>query len=385
MMKATIRFIFCCACFGAFAFSTAAQNEPTITVSKSDRINLTVSPISGGDGAIATKTLQNDLTLSGFFVLGGANAVYTAGGTASGGSLQGRVTDHSGGTVLAKTYNGGAKENAHQFADDIIETLTGNKGIAGSKISFIATRSGHKEVYVADYDGSNVRQMTHDGVISVHPSISPDGRKIAYTGYQSGYADVYVIDLGNGARSRVANYPGTNSGASFSPDGGRLALTISKDGNPELYTISAGGGGARRLTRTHGVESGPTWSPNGDEIIYSSDDRGSPQLYRISASGGSGEMISTGHGYCTEPNWSPDGKKVVFNVRSGGEFQIAVLDLGGGGSRIVGVGQDPAWGPDSRHIIFAEGGALYMLDTVTSRKNKIVDGLGKITEPSWSR
>ncbi len=43
MMKAGIRFIFCCTCFGAIAFSAAAQNEPTITVSKSDRINLTVA------------------------------------------------------------------------------------------------------------------------------------------------------------------------------------------------------------------------------------------------------------------------------------------------------------------------------------------------------
>lgn len=362
-----------------------AQDTPTITVSKSDRINLNVTPLSGGEGAVATKTLQNDLTLSGFFVLGGANAVYTASGTASGGSLQGRVVDHRGGTVLAKTYSGSARQNAHRFADDIVETLTGNKGIANSKISFIATRSGHKEVYVADCDGSNVRQMTHDGVISVHPSISSDGRRIAYTGYQSGYPDVYVIDLTSGARNRVANYPGTNSGASFSPDSDRLALTVSKDGNPELYTISAGGSGARRLTRTHGVESGPTWSPSGDEIIYSSDDRGSPQLYRISSSGGSGQLISTGHSYCTEPNWSPDGKKIAFNVRGGGEFQIAVLDLGGGGARIVGAGQDPMWGPDSRHIIFTEGGALYMLDTLTSRRNKILDGLGKITEPSWSR
>jgi TolB protein len=372
-------------CLTSCAVSLFAQETPTITVSKSDRINLNVTPLSGGEGTNATKTLENDLTLSGFFVLGGANAVYTASGSASGGSLQGRVVDHSGGTVLSKSYSGSARENAHRFADDIVETLTGNKGIAGSKISFIATRSGKKEVYVADCDGSNVRQMTHDGVISVHPSISPDARRVAYTGYQSGYADVYVIDLGSGARSRVANYPGTNSGASFSPDGSRLALTISKDGNPELYTISAGGGGARRLTHTHGVESGPTWSPNGDEIIYSSDDRGSPQLYRISSSGGSGQMISTGHSYCTEPNWSPDGKKIAFNVRSGGDFQIAVLELSGGGARIVGVGQDPVWGPDSRHVIFAEGGALYLLDSLTSRKNKILDGLGKITEPSWSR
>jgi TolB protein len=152
-----------------------------------------------------------------------------------------------------------------------------------------------------------------------------------------------------------------------------------------LYTVSAGGGGARRLTHTRAVESSPTWSPSGDEIIYSSDAGGSPQLYRISASGGSGQLISTGHGYCTEPNWSPDGKKIAFNVRGGGEFQVAIVDLGGGGTRIVSSGENPVWGADSRHIIFTQGGALFMLDTVNSHKTKILDGLGKITEPSWSR
>jgi TolB protein len=385
MMKKAFRFSASLICLTSFTFFTQGEELPTITVRKGDRINLIVSPLSGGEGVAATRILQNDLTLSGSFILGGANTIYTARGTASGGSLQGQVVDNGGGTVLSKTYSGSARENAHRFADDIVETLTGSKGFASSKISFIATRSGRKEVYVADYDGSNVRQMTHDGVISVHPSISPDARKIAYTGYQSGYADVYVIDLGSSARNRVANYPGTNSGATFSPDGGRLALSVSKDGNPELYTISANGGGARRLTRTRGVESGPTWSPDGDEIIYSSDDRGSPQLHRISASGGSGQMISAGHNYCTEPSWSPDGNKIAFNVRGGGGFQIAVLDLQAGGTRIVGTGQDPAWGADSRHIIFTDGGALYLLDTITSRKNKILDGLGKITEPSWSR
>jgi TolB protein len=362
-----------------------AEDVPTITVRKGDQINLAVSALGGSEGAATTKVVQNDLAVSGYFTLEGADSSYTVRGTASGGSLQGQVVDHSGGTVLAKTYGGSTRENAHQFANDIIETLTGHKGIAGSKITFSATRSGKKEVYLADYDGSNVRQLTHDNTISVHPSLSADGRRIAYTGYQSGYADVYVIDIGSGARNRIVNFPGTNSGATFSPDGSRLALTISKDGNPELYTVSASGGGARRLTHTRGVESGPTWSPDGDEIIYSSDQGGSPQLYRISASGGEGRPISTGRSYCTEPNWSPDGKRVAFNVRGGGEFQVAVLDLPNGGTRTVGVGQDPVWGADSRHLIFSEGGALYLLDTVSSRKSKIVDGLGKISEPSWSR
>jgi len=369
---------------GLVTTPSRAEEPPTITITKGDKINLLIAGLGGGEGANATKVLQNDLTLSGYFILS-PNASYTARGTAAGGSVQGLVVDRSGGTVLSKSYSGSTRENAHRFANDIIETLTGNKGFATSKIAFIGTRTGKKEVYLGDYDGTNVRQLTHDGTISVHPSLSPDGRRIAYTGYQSGYPDVYVIDVASGARNRIVNFPGTNSGAAFSPDGGRIALTVSKDGNPELYTVNASGGGARRLTHTRGVESGPTWSPNGDEIVYSSDDRGSPQLYRISASGGQGQLISTGHGYCTEPNWSPDGKKVAFNVRGGGEFEVAVLDLGGGGTRILSSGENPAWGADSRHIIFAQGGALYLLDTVTSRKTKVLDGVGKITEPSWSR
>ena len=363
----------------------AAQEVPTITVSKGDQINLSVTPLGGGDGPVATKIVQNDLTLSGYFTLGGANSTYTVRGTASAGNLQGQVVDHSGGTVLSKTYNASSRENAHQFANDVIETLTGHKGLAGTKITFIATRSGKKEVYVADFDGSNVRQLTHDNTISVHPSFSPDGRRIAYTGYQSGYADVYVIDLGSGSRNRIVNFPGTNSGAAFSPNGSELFFFFNETATTEIYTVGANGGGARRLTRTRGVESGPTWSPDGSEIIYSSDQGGSPQLYRISSSGGSGQLLSTGRGYCTEPNWSPDGTKVAFNVRSGGDFQVSILDLKGGGTRTLSTGQDPVWGADSRHVIFTEGGALYMLDTVSSRRTKVLDGLGKITEPSWSR
>jgi hypothetical protein len=56
-------------------------------------------------------------------------------------------------------------------------TETGNKGFATTKIAFIATRGGKKEVYVADYDGTNVHQLTHDGVISAHPYFRSTGRK----------------------------------------------------------------------------------------------------------------------------------------------------------------------------------------------------------------
>jgi TolB protein len=378
MKRAAILFII-------LASGLNGQEATTITVRKGDTISAALQNLGGGDGAAATKVLQNDLDLSGWFSLTPPErATYIIGGSASGGSLQGEVKDQRGSVVLQKTYSGGVRAAAHQFSDDIVETLAGQKGIAGSKIAFVANRSGRKEIYTADYDGANVRQLTRDSSISVAPALAPDGSKLAYTGYQSGYADIYLINLGTGARNRIVKFPGTNSGAAFSPDGGQIACTLSKDGNPELYVIGASGGGGRRLTRTRGVESSPTWSPDGSQIIYSSDERGGPRLFKIGAGGGSGQLISTGYAYCTEPSWSPDGRKVAFTVRTGG-FSIAVKDLQSGVTNQVASGEDPVWGADSRHLVFSSGSSINLLDVQTGRSLPIVTGLGKVSEPTWSR
>jgi len=366
--------------------AAVAQDAPTITVRKGDRVSLAVSPLGGGSGAAVTKVLQNDLDLSGWFQLvPDSRASYVVSGTAGGGNLQGRVTDSGGSVVLSKSYSGDDRSVAHQFADDIVQTLTGNPGIATTKIAFVGTASGPKEIYLADYDGFNARRLTSDRTISVAPSLGPGARHLAYTGYQSGYADVYLIDVASGARQRVISAPGTNSGAAISPDGGRMALTMSKDGNPELYVTGLRGGTGKRLTRTRGVESSPTWSPDGREIIYSSDEGGSPQLYRISAGGGTPRRLNSGFGYCTDPSWSPDGRQVAFTVRSGGGFSIAVMDVNGGGARIVASGQTPAWARNSRHLIYSAGSSINLLDVQTGRTTSIVTGLGKVSEPTWSR
>ncbi len=363
-----------------------AQDAPTITIRKSDAINLALGGIGGGEGKAVGAVLQNDLGLAGAFLLGQpATASYVVSGAADGGSLQGLVKDRSGGTVLSKTYSGSSRDVAHRFADDIVETITGHPGIASSKITFAATRTGRKEIYTADYDGANVRQITKDGNISVAPALSADGTKLAYTGYLSGYADIYLVQLASGKRDRIVKFPGTNSGAAFSPDGGRIACSISKDGNPELYVVGANGSGARRLTRTRGVESSPSWSPDGNEIVFSSDENGSPRLFRISSGGGTAQPVSTGFGFCTEPSWSPDGHKIAFTVRQGG-FSIAFTDMRSGATRIVASGgEDPAWGADSRHLIYSDGSSLLLLDSQNGRSVPIVSGLGKVSEPSWSR
>jgi TolB protein len=220
-----MKFLSFVVCFLSLATTLYAQDTtgPVITVRKGTSQLVEVGGIGGPAGGTAKSVLKNDIELSGALSLGDAQtATVSLSGTATAGRFEGIATDKTSGVVLQKSYTGETRRAVHEFANDLVETLTGQKGIALSKVAFVADRTGHKEIYTCDYDGARTVQLTHDGAISVSPALSPDGRYLAYTGYQSGYADIYLVSLATGARNRIIKYPGTNSGAAFSPAGNLL-------------------------------------------------------------------------------------------------------------------------------------------------------------------
>src|SRR3954469_8392828 len=88
--------------------------------------------------------------------------------------------------VLGKEYKETATDEnarliAHKFANEIIFRLGGGvNGIAESKLAFVSARSGHKEIWIMDYDGAGQTQLTKLNSISLSPRISPDGGRVAY-------------------------------------------------------------------------------------------------------------------------------------------------------------------------------------------------------------
>ena len=164
--------------------------------------------------------------------------------------------------VLGKQYNDAATSDAvrviaHKFADEIIFRLGGGiQGIAESKLYFVSDRSGHKEIWMMDYDGANQQQITHLGSISLSPRISPDGSRLAFSSaMKSGWEILmYSFDL-----NRVVSFPrfgGMNFSPSWSPDG-KIAFSSSRNGYPNIFVVDASGGNARRLTNDQGPDIAP--------------------------------------------------------------------------------------------------------------------------------
>jgi len=305
--------------------------------------------------------------------------------------------------VLAKQYREKASEDnarliAHKFADEIIMRLGGGiNGIAETKLYFISNRTGNKEVWTMDYDGSNQHALTHLGSISLSPRISPDNSRVAFTTFAKGGVDIgmYSLDL-----NRMVSFPhfgGTNSSPAWAADGSHIAFSSSRTGDPEIYIADADGKNLKRLTAFHGPDVSPTWNPKtGTQIAWVSGRTGLPQIYIMDTDGTNVQRV-TDQGYAVSPSWSPNGQFLAFSwIRhygpgAPGNQDIYIMDIAS--KQFVQLTHDsgrndfPSWSPDGRHLVFQSDRAgrwqIFGMLADGSQVQQLTKA-GENTQPNWS-
>ncbi|MBI1840400.1 MAG: PD40 domain-containing protein [Verrucomicrobia bacterium] len=345
--------------------------------------------ITGYSGEVDS-VLKNDLFFMGMDSVPEAQANYILSGKFDGSQIEGSLMDKVNKNYLTRqAFRGGnARVQAHTLADTIAVALARGPGIARTKVAFKAKKGQVSEVFISDYDGFNLQQVTQDSTLTVAPCWA--GREVLYyTSYKLGNPDIYYHKLTTGERHPIARYLGLNTSAAVSPDGQHVAMILSKSGNPELYVSDLGGGNLRRLTTTPQEESSPCWSPDSREICYTSRASGINRLYRISAEGGAPRQIATiGASNCTEPSWSPDGKLIAFTSQAG-SFRVCVVEAKGGEAVVLVEGEDPSWAPNSRAIAFVKrqngNRVLSLLDGYSKRTKDVARVWESTSQPSWSR
>ncbi|MES1205255.1 MAG: DPP IV N-terminal domain-containing protein [Pseudomonadota bacterium] len=312
---------------------------------------------------------------------------------AGGGQLEGRlfVVARGDTAVLSKTYRAAdVRDAVHEFANDIVLSFTGVRGVFGSRIAFAQTGPGKHEIASVDMDGGRLSVLTRMDSDCLLPSYSPSGGEVAFTSYLRDNPDLWIVSAGGGRARRTSKQPGMNTGAAWSPDGGSIVLTLSYQGNSELYKINPSDGSIRvRLTNNPTIDSSPSFSPDGGQIAFVSNRQGSPQIFIMPASGGAARRVTYQGKYNQTPRWNPDPKKsiIAFTGRDErGVFDVFFIDTKtqqvtrvtqGKGSNL-----DPTWSPDGRLLAYASSrGGLFIDNPETRREVQITRG--GAASPSW--
>jgi TolB protein len=310
--------------------------------------------------------------------------------------FEGRVFDlGSGQAVLAKRYRGPAdvsRRIAHTFADEVIRFLIGKPGIALSEIAFTSDRSGHKEIYVMDYDGAGQRKITGHRSTSMSPAWNPGSGSLAYVSFFNGPPGIYLVELGSGRKRPVITSGSLNTSPSFAPDGRRIAFARSLEGNVEIFTVDTDGSNLRRLTNSNAIDTNPAWSPKGGEIAFTSSRAGNPHIYLMDAEGANQRRLTFDGTYNDGATWSPEGDMIAYTSRRDGVFQIAVTNVVTLETRVLTSGmaesESPAFSPDGRKIAFTsrrEGRKqIYVMDLDGSNLRQLTTE-GSNDMADWSR
>ena len=321
-------------------------------------------------------------------------------------TVQGWLYDAKNGTspqVLGKQYQDAATTDAaraiaHKFADEIIFRLGGGiQGIAESKIYFVSSRSGRKEIWAMDYDGANQHALTHVGSISLSPRVSPDGSRIAFSSLTRTGWDILMYSVDVGRLVAFPRFGGTNLSPAWSPDGTKLAFSSSRGGDPEIYVVDQSGSNLKRLTSFKGPDVSPAWNrKTGAQMAWVSGRSGLPQIYTMEADGTNPQRL-TEEGYAVSPAWSPNGQFLVFSwIRhygpgAPGAQDIYIMDIAS--KQWVQLTHDggrndfPYWSPDGRHIIFqsSRSGSEQIWTMLADGTNqKQLSFAGSNTQPNWS-
>ncbi len=308
------------------------------------------------------------------------------------------------------------RQRVHQLSDTVHRALFGTPGIASSRILYTVkdkTAGGEQpraEVWIADYDGSGPKQLTHDGDFTVTPLFLPpaEGKRSGayfYVSYKTGQPKIYLSSLDNNHARPLTTLKGNQLMPNISKDQHQIAFVSDAAGNPDLFLLSfnpeTGAQGKPRqiFSQRASAQASPSFSPDGTRLAFVSNKDGTPRIYilELPAPGqkptGEPHLITRRNRDNTAPSWSPDGKRIAYSSMTHGVRQIWIYETATGEEWQLTHGtsgkENPSWAPNSLHLVFnsatPSGSELYMVNLNQPKAVRLTSGPGEKRFPSWEK
>ncbi|HXX45939.1 MAG TPA: protein kinase [Candidatus Acidoferrales bacterium] len=164
----------------------------------------------------------------------------------------------------------GASDDSGNLRQATSGRLDGYEGVAFTPdhhIIYSADHSQNWDLFIADPDGGNSRQLTFDNHYHAHPAVCDGGKTVAYDTDFDGVTHIWKLDLQSGAASKLTNGPGEFSPACAGDSDWIFYQGQAEGGASYIFKINSSGGDPVKVSQ-EAVLSNPYLTLDGHLLLY---------------------------------------------------------------------------------------------------------------------
>ncbi|SKB09224.1 Periplasmic component of the Tol biopolymer transport system [Prosthecobacter debontii] len=210
----------------------------------------------------------------------------------------------------------------------------------------------HYDIWEYTLADRSLKNLTQTQGYDAEGAYSPDGKSIVFASNRAAYQrklstedeerlkvdkqyfmDIYVADADGQNVRQLTDVPGYDGGPFFSADGKRICWRrfTPKGDVAEVWTMNVDGSDAHPVTKLGAMSWAPYFHPSGDYLIFTTNLNGFAnfELYIVDAAGKHEPVrVTTTDGFDGLPVFSPDGQKLSWTSgrTSNGQSQIFMAD-----------------------------------------------------------
>ncbi|MGC1106498.1 MAG: protein kinase [Candidatus Acidiferrales bacterium] len=279
--------------------------------------------------------------------------------SADGKSIVGTQWDSSS-TLWAAPAN--SPDAAQQITTGFEDGGHGFTILPDNRIVYTANHTENWDLFIADIDGQNTRQLSFDGRYHNSPTACENGQSIVYSTDSLGVAHLWKLDLRTGSAVQFTNGAGESDPSCATAGNAIYYVGQTPGGQGAIFKVAAVGGAPVQLSEQTEVGD-PYVSPNGEHLMFASTGKNGTLVY-VTISTASSKVESEYPLPLTvlsTMSWMPDNRSVaVQDSRSGANNLWALPVLGGGPAKQIthyktGMGDFVQYSPDGKWLVMSRG------------------------------